>query len=343
MDWLHNNTHIGVFGGVVGVDHYMTHQGMPCVNGKPQEFANQDEYAALQKQRFPRIKVLQYRIPSAVPYEAVIHDKMVTDPDAFVRWHHPPTNNGSICLMPYEEHKTQGYNCSWPIIAAAYDWSQQRVREWWLENVIKPSLKVADGAWIDNDGPDNGAGMCSGNWGPTIPPPYPALNDTESEVFCDGETAAVTLAHEWLIANGGYDYNCMTFIHDNQSLPIASDSPEVCARKLQRLDHYSPANSVALYTDRTRPYIYDDATMSQAVAVFLLTRAEYWYFGHPNANTYNVTTAALLLSDFGAPLANMTQTKYLFQRKYEKAIISLDCTTLTANIDINTHSSTTVE
>jgi hypothetical protein len=45
VDWLYNNTKalgLGEYGGVVGVDHYWTHQGMPCVGGKPQEFVHQD-------------------------------------------------------------------------------------------------------------------------------------------------------------------------------------------------------------------------------------------------------------------------------------------------------------
>ena len=44
LDWLINNTKslgLGQYAGVVGVDHYWTHQGMPCVNGKPREFAMQ--------------------------------------------------------------------------------------------------------------------------------------------------------------------------------------------------------------------------------------------------------------------------------------------------------------
>lgn len=41
----YNNTKplgLGTYGGVVGVDHYWTHQGMPCLNGEPQEFNKQD-------------------------------------------------------------------------------------------------------------------------------------------------------------------------------------------------------------------------------------------------------------------------------------------------------------
>jgi hypothetical protein len=29
LDWLYNNSALGLWGGVVGVDHYWTHQGMP--------------------------------------------------------------------------------------------------------------------------------------------------------------------------------------------------------------------------------------------------------------------------------------------------------------------------
>ena len=42
VDWFMNNTdRLGLkpYAGVVGVDHYWTHQGMPCENGEPQEFA----------------------------------------------------------------------------------------------------------------------------------------------------------------------------------------------------------------------------------------------------------------------------------------------------------------
>ena len=34
IDWLANNTQHGVFGGVVGYDHYYTHQGMLCLDGE---------------------------------------------------------------------------------------------------------------------------------------------------------------------------------------------------------------------------------------------------------------------------------------------------------------------
>ena len=38
---LANQTALGTFGGVVGVDHYWTKQGMPCVNGEPTEVSDE--------------------------------------------------------------------------------------------------------------------------------------------------------------------------------------------------------------------------------------------------------------------------------------------------------------
>ena len=63
VDWLFNNTeHLGLntYAGVVGVDHYWTHQGMPCNgSGKPEEFAKQDTLALKWKSKFPNIRMLQ--------------------------------------------------------------------------------------------------------------------------------------------------------------------------------------------------------------------------------------------------------------------------------------------
>jgi hypothetical protein len=62
------------FPGVVGVDHYWTGQGVPCgSDGLPHEFAMQDHLATTWKAAFPGgLRVLSYRITSAVPYDAVI-------------------------------------------------------------------------------------------------------------------------------------------------------------------------------------------------------------------------------------------------------------------------------
>ena len=98
VDWLiaHKATHpalkLGAYAGVVGVDHYWTKQGMPCVDGEPTEFANQDAFAIKWKTTFPGTRVLEYRITDAVFYDPLVYDKMQTDPDFFVRF-----KNGSVC------------------------------------------------------------------------------------------------------------------------------------------------------------------------------------------------------------------------------------------------------
>lgn len=106
LPWLANHTDLGVYGGVVGYDHYYTKQGMPCVNGQPREFALQDEMTTWTKTVFPKAKVLQYRILDAVPYDPVVKNKMLSDPDYFIRWHHGPDANGSIC----ENHISACFN-----------------------------------------------------------------------------------------------------------------------------------------------------------------------------------------------------------------------------------------
>ena len=102
LDSLFKNNQSGLWGGVVGVDHYFTHQGMPCHGGLPDEFKAQDDYAIATKRRFPKARVLQYRITDAVPYAPIVHDKMVADPAAFIRWHGTGPgglNNGSVSAL----------------------------------------------------------------------------------------------------------------------------------------------------------------------------------------------------------------------------------------------------
>ena len=123
LDSLFKNNQSGLWGGVVGVDHYFTHQGMPCHGGLPDEFKAQDDYAIATKRRFPKARVLQYRITDAVPYAPIVHDKMVADPAAFIRWHGTGPgglNNGSVCTVPPEARTGRpGDNCSWEIRAGA--------------------------------------------------------------------------------------------------------------------------------------------------------------------------------------------------------------------------------
>ena len=82
---------------------------MPCVDGQPREFAMQDDLANWTKATFPGSRVLEYRIGThflhsiaplcadfsmpvvlmvkywkwtgdAVPYDKLVHDKMIADP-----------------------------------------------------------------------------------------------------------------------------------------------------------------------------------------------------------------------------------------------------------------------
>ena len=68
----------------------------------------------------------------------------------------------------------------------------------------------------------------------------------------------------------------------------------------------------------------------QAVATFLLVRGERFFFGLEASNSYNSSTAALLLSDYGVPLGNMTVSGNMATREYATATVSLDCDTFTA-------------
>jgi hypothetical protein len=150
LGYFDKHRDLGVFAGVVGVDHYWTHQGMPCIDGVPQEFEAQDAFARATKASFPGTRILEYRITDAVPYTKVVHDAMVEHPDWFVRWHHEPNANGSICVVPPEAQTGRpGDNCSWPIQAAAYDFSNPVVREWYQENIIKPVMVAGDGVWLE--------------------------------------------------------------------------------------------------------------------------------------------------------------------------------------------------
>jgi hypothetical protein len=51
----------------------------------------------------------------------------------------------------------------------------------------------------------------------------------------------------------------------------------------------------------------------------LLVRKEHWLFVLLASNTIALSTAALVLRDFGKPRTNMTNTsEFIFSRKYEK-------------------------
>ena len=190
------------------------------------------------------------------------------------------------------------------------------------------------------DGPDNGAWMCSGSYdyAPTnkLPPPYPALLGAEIDAFCAGEAVVAAAAQRLLISRGGFEYNCFSFIdgRDPRSIPNATDSPAACAAKLHALDHRAtPENkgAVVFGSDRTGTIHYNETTSSaQMVATFLLVRDAHWWFGLPSADSFPRDTAALYLTDFGAPLGNLSSSGFVFSRVFEKATVSLDCSTWTA-------------
>lgn len=146
LEYFDTHRNLGVFAGVVGVDHYWTKQGMPCVDGVPQEFAAQAAFARATKASFPGTRILSYRITDAVPYDKVVHDLMVEAPGWMVQWHHAPNNNMSVCVVPPEAQTGRpGDNCSWLIQAGAYDFSQAAVRNWFMQSIVKPVMIDADG------------------------------------------------------------------------------------------------------------------------------------------------------------------------------------------------------
>ena len=187
------------YAGVVGVDHYYTNQGVPCVNGKPHEFDNQVQLAARFKGHFPGVRFMTYRILDAVPYDMVVRNKMVESPEYFVRWMHQPGSsspgNESICynfrdacFNSPKEINDPANNCSFEIRAAAYNWANPDVRAWYQENIIEAALEHADGMWLDGNGPDNGAYMCSGiccGFGADNSP----HNQSEIDAYCAGEVS----------------------------------------------------------------------------------------------------------------------------------------------------------
>ena len=136
MEWMiDGGVGAGTFGGIVGFDHYYTNQGMPCVDGRPQEFERQDAAAIWVKSRFPRARVLQYRITSAVPVAHEVRDQMLATPDYFLRF-----SNGTICenwqsscFNDPTRINSPAHHCPFEIRASAYNWLRPGVREWFID------------------------------------------------------------------------------------------------------------------------------------------------------------------------------------------------------------------
>jgi hypothetical protein len=115
--------------------------------------------------------------------------------------------------------------------------------------------------------------------------------------------------------------------------PLPADPPAACAAKLQAINLINSTMAVGFAMDRTGGKGYSDETAPQTVAAFLLTRKEAWFFGvSQESDTMALGTAALLLSDYGAPLGPMgNSTPTVFVRHYEKATVQLDCSTFQAS------------
>jgi len=322
VDWLMENTEalgLPLYAGVVGVDHYWTHQGVPCIDGKPQEFKLQDELAQRWKAKFPDLRMLQYRILSAIPSSMVVQKKILSDEDSVVRWRHEAggtgSGNGSVCY----NYKSGCFNdpkrinspenkCNFPIRAAAYNWSNPSLGDWFLQKVVKPAMVHGDGIWLDGIGPDNGAYMCAGvccGFGATNSP----LHQAEIDAHCDGQRAATTKAQQWLIANGGWEaQKCFNYLSKETGpnvraatagyvpdpaptlleaaglvLPTAKDTPAQCAKYLMDIalwgSNHSNYNHVVAYGGRTGGRTgYDDSNVAGTVAAFLLMRGDHWLF-----------------------------------------------------------------
>lgn len=342
---IQNRTRLGLqgFAGVVGVDHYYTKQGMPCVDGKPREFEMQQELAQQWKGIFPEMRFMTYRILSAVPYTMVVQDKIESDPDFFVRWQHQAGSaepgNGSVCYNYVSacfndptRINDPAHNCSFEIRAAAYNWARKdsAVRDWFVQSIIAPALDYADGVWLDGIGPDNGAYMCAGvccGYGPDNSP----HNLSEIHAQCDGMEAAGTAAQQYLLQHGGYEMMMCSSYRGSSQMPSKGDSPGQCASKLREqaawASDHSNYNMAVAYGSRTGGSDgYDDDSVDGAVAAFLLVRQKHWLFSL--GSSPGEKTARLIVSDYGAPLGNMTQVSdTVFQREFEQATVQLDCST----------------
>ena len=108
---------------------------------------------------FPTMRFLQYRILSAVNYDMAVQNKIQSDTNAVIRWRHAPGNasipgNGSVCWNYISEcfndpHRINNVanKCGFHISAAAYNWTNPTLKDWYIKELIAPSLVHADGVW----------------------------------------------------------------------------------------------------------------------------------------------------------------------------------------------------
>jgi hypothetical protein len=182
-------------------------------------------------------------------------------------------------------------------------------------------------------------------------------NQSEINQTAALQTAIVAKGRSHILANGGFDMNCLQPVV--RSMPHATDSPAECAAKVTstaaRAANHSWYDMVVAYGSIEGGASYNDSTAAASVAAFLLVRGQHWLFSigesnqcNPKAfpgaegyrsgtpqcnastNTMDPSTAALLVTDFGRPteLARPVGGKpNVFARKYQKATVTLDCNT----------------
>lgn len=199
----------------------------------------------------------------------------------------------------------------------------------------------------------------NGRYGATNSP----HNQQEIDETCKVQTTIATEARQHIIAKGGFDgANCF---RSANKLPTPGDQPAECASKLLAASawasNHSNYNAVIAYGGVTGYTEYNDTTAEAHVAAFMLMRGEHWYLAiaahnpcnpkhypvtgrchtdgcglpcKPDSNTMNASTAALMVTDYGKPLGGAEAVPgkvHVYQRKYEKATVVLDCTTFTGS------------
>ena len=88
----------------------------------------------------------------------------------------------------------------------------------WVERRRRCGSGQQNGIWLDGNGYDNGAWMCSGiccGFGANNSP----HNQQEIDEFCTAQVDIATRGRQHIIANGGFDFNCYTYMV--QELPRA--------------------------------------------------------------------------------------------------------------------------
>ena len=146
--------------------------------------------------------------------------------------------------------------------------------------------------------------MCSGiccGFGPENSP----HNQQEIDSFCKAQTAIATRGRQHVIANGGFDFNCLSY--KVQGMPQADDDTATCGRKLVSMAawaaNHSNYHAVVAYGSYEGGMAgYNDSTAAGAVAAFLLVRGQHWLFSigvHDPCNPRHYPVTGRCHSDCG--------------------------------------------